>query len=222
MRMEHNFTVAAPIDAVWKALLDLERVVPCMPGASLTSFTGAEFVGTVKVRLGPIALLYKGNGKFTETDAAAHEAVIEASGKDSRGNGTASATITATLRQEGGDTAVTVLTDLNVTGKPAQFGRGLIAEVGGKIIGQFADCLSDKLGSLEEPATPVPSEESPPPSATPGLPPASAARPVRPVPAVADEINLLDTAGAPLLKRVAPPAAGLVLLLLVMRWFRRR
>lgn len=163
MRMEHNFTVAAPIDAVWKALLDLERVVPCMPGASLTSFTGAEFVGTVKVRLGPIALLYKGNGKFTETDAAAHEAVIEASGKDSRGNGTASATITATLRQEGGDTAVTVLTDLNVTGKPAQFGRGLIAEVGGKIIGQFADCLSDKLGSLEEPATPVPSEESPPP-----------------------------------------------------------
>ena len=123
---------------------------------------------------------------------------------------------------------------LNVTGKPAQFGRGLIAEVDSKIIGQFADCLSDKLDSSENapaaPATsavPGTSEESPPTSATPEPSPASAARPVRPAPTpVADEINLLGTAGAPLLKRVAPAAAGLVvvvvLLLLVMRWLRRR
>ncbi len=150
MPMEHNFSLPAPVDAVWEVLLDFERVVPCMPGATLTSFTGAEFAGTVKVRLGPIALLYKGNGRFTETDVAAHKAVIKASGNDARGNGAASATITTTLREEGGGTAVTVLTDLNVTGYPALFGRGLIAEVGGKIIGQFADCLSDKLGSSED------------------------------------------------------------------------
>ncbi|MDQ3154536.1 MAG: SRPBCC domain-containing protein [Actinomycetota bacterium] len=223
MQMEHDFTVSAPVDAVWVTLLDLEQVVPCMPGAALTSHTDEEFAGTVKVRLGPISLQYKGTGKFTETDASAHKAVIEASGRDARGNGTASATVTASLREQGGGTAVTVMTDLRVTGKPAQFGRGLISEVGGKIIGQFADCLAGKLGNDDEgPATPAESE-NPTPDPTPPVQAAAAPRPLRPASApVADEINLLDAAGGSVLKRVAPVAGGLLLLLLMVRWFRHR
>ncbi len=214
MQMEHNFTVPAPVDTVWEALLDLERVVPCMPGATLTSHTGEEFAGTVKVRLGPISLQYKGNGKFTEIDVSARMAVIEASGRDARGNGTASATVVASMREDGGDTAVTVVTDLSVTGKPAQFGRGMISEVGSKIISQFADCLAGSLGyDGEEPAAATPAAAVPP----------AAVRPVRPLPApVTDEINLLDAAGGSVLKRMAPAAGGLLLLLLVVRWSRNR
>lgn len=243
MEMEHKFTVPAPIDTVWEALLDLENVVPCMPGATLTSFTGEEFEGTVKVRLGPISLLYKGSGKFASKDPAAHKAVIEAAGKDSRGNGTANATVTASMAEQGGETAVTVVTDLAITGKPAQFGRGMIAEVGGKIIGKFADCLAGKLdssqqeapagaassaapsGGAAEPASASQAStgQAPPAgSTTPGAPPAAAARPVRPVPASVDsEIDLLDAAGASVVKRVAPVVAGVLLLLLIIRWMRR-
>ncbi len=261
MEMEHNFTVPAPVDTVWEALLDLERVVPCMPGATLTSHEGDEFAGTVKVRLGPISLQYKGSGRFTEKDAAARRAVIEASGKDARGNGTASATVTARLAENGPDTAVTVVTDLSVTGKPAQFGRGMISEVGGKIIGQFADCLSDRLGTSEQaaPATPaaseepvaqrdtwqpaVPAETTPGQAATAGqaTPTQPTGAPSKPAPTqpvgsapaqpvgsappaapVSDEINLLDSAGAPVLKRVAPVAGGLLALFVVLRRMRRR
>lgn len=236
MQMEHNFIVPAPVGAVWDALLDLERVVPCLPGASLTSFTGEEFAGTVQVRLGPISLRYQGSGKLTETDARAHRVVVEASGKDSRGNGTASATVTASLREEDEGTAVTVVTDLTVTGKPAQFGRGLISEVGGKIIGQFADCLAGALDSSQgAPAGPAESEEppvtpapgtaaaAPAGSTTPGQHAAAAASPLRTVPAPAsEEIDLLDAAGGSVLKRVAPVAGGLLVLLLLVRRFRRR
>lgn len=229
MELEHQFTVPAPVDVVWKALLDPELVAPCMPGATITSASGDEFAGTVKVRLGPIALQYKGSGKFTEADESAHRAVIEASGKDARGNGTASATVTATLTGNGEATHVTVVTDLSVTGKPAQFGRGLLSEVGGKIIGQFADCLAGKLGPQQEPAAPEgESTDSGRPAdaetdrSTNGATHAAPAA-VRPVSTpVADEINLLDTAGAPLVKRLAPVVVGLIVLFIVVRWLRRR
>lgn len=145
MQLEHQFTVPAPQEIVWKALIDPERVAPCMPGATLASVEGSRFAGTVKVKLGPISLLYKGSGEFVETDEQAGKVVIKASGKDSRGNGTASATVTVSLTNEGSSTSATVLTDLSITGKPAQFGRGMISEVGGKILDTFAGCLSGKL-----------------------------------------------------------------------------
>lgn len=145
MQLEHQFTVPASQEIVWKALIDPERVAPCMPGATLASVEGSRFAGTVKVKLGPISLLYKGSGEFVETDEKAGKVVIKASGKDSRGNGTASATVTVSLTNEGSSTSATVLTDLSITGKPAQFGRGMISEVGGKILDTFAGCLSGKL-----------------------------------------------------------------------------
>jgi carbon monoxide dehydrogenase subunit G len=158
VRLDHEFTVPAPIGEVWQAVVDPERVAPCMPGATLTKVEGDKFSGTVKVKLGPISLLYKGNGEFLEKDEAAHKVTIKASGKDSRGAGTAAATVTLTLTEADGGTHGAVATDLAITGKPAQFGRGLISEVGGKILDTFAGCLSGKLAPevSEKPAAAQP------------------------------------------------------------------
>jgi carbon monoxide dehydrogenase subunit G len=145
VQLENSFTVPLPIDDAWKVLLDVERIAPCMPGAALDSVTGDDFTGRVKVKLGPIALTYAGKGSFVEKDEAAHRAVIDAKGKDQRGNGTAAATITAKLAEEGSVTRVDVLTDLNITGRPAQFGRGVMTDVGNKLLGQFADKLAAQL-----------------------------------------------------------------------------
>ncbi|HEY2762435.1 MAG TPA: SRPBCC family protein [Pseudonocardiaceae bacterium] len=147
MTLEHTVTIAAPVDPVWRALLDPQRVAPCFPGATLTSADGNEFAGTVKVRLGPISLQYNGSGRFTETDDQAHRAVIDASGSASGGQGTAAASVVATLSEGGGGTAVVVATQLTITGKPAQFGRGMLEDVGKQMIGQFADNLAAKLGA---------------------------------------------------------------------------
>ena len=130
-----------------------------MPGAALDTVDGDDFTGTVKVKLGPIGLTYKGKASFVEKDEAAHRAVIDAQGRDARGNGTATAKVTATLTEQGGETKVDVVTDLDITGKPAQFGRGVMVDVGNKLIGQFADCLAGKLsgGGDAEPAERRPS-----------------------------------------------------------------
>lgn len=149
MRMEHQFTVPVPVEVAWSALTDPQRVAPCMPGATLTRAEGNEFAGSVKVKLGPVSLLYKGSGSFTDINAEARRAVIDASGKDARGNGTAAATVTAELTSEGSGTVVQVSTDLKVTGRPAQLGRGMISDVAGKIIDQFADCLAQTLTAGE-------------------------------------------------------------------------
>jgi carbon monoxide dehydrogenase subunit G len=231
MKLEHEFTVAAPIDTVWQALLDPERVAPCFPGATITTASGDEFSGLVKVRLGPISLQYRGSGRFTGTDEAAHRTTIEASGTAAGGQGTAAAKVHASLAENGQGTTVSVITDLTITGKPAQFGRGLIEDVGKKIIGQFADCLSTKLGLAQEPepaAAPPPATPTPPAPAPPTSP--SAARPVPAQPApprlvpppVTDEIDLLDAAGGAVAKRVVPAATGLVVLALFFRWLGRR
>ncbi|MEV4138081.1 SRPBCC family protein [Dactylosporangium sp. NPDC049742] len=148
MLLEHSFTVPVPASQAWDVLLDIERIAPCMPGAALTSFEGDDFAGTVKVKLGPVSLTFKGKGRFVERDEAAHRVVLTASGADSRGGGTASARVTAQLHEAGdGGTRVEVATDLDVTGKAAQFGRGLIGDVSAKLIGQFADCLAGKLAA---------------------------------------------------------------------------
>jgi carbon monoxide dehydrogenase subunit G len=146
VQLENSFTVPVPVDEAWRVLLDIERIAPCMPGAALDSVSGDDFTGRVKVKLGPINLTYQGKASFIEKDEAAHKAVIDARGKDQRGNGTAAAVVTAKLQAEGSITRVDVLTDLNITGRPAQFGRGVMTDVGNKLLGQFADKLAAQLG----------------------------------------------------------------------------
>jgi carbon monoxide dehydrogenase subunit G len=153
VNLEHSFTVPVGVDEAWKILLDVERVAPCMPGATLESVDGDDFTGNVKVKLGAINLTYKGKASFVEKDEAAHRAVIDARGRDSRGNGTAAAKVTTSLTDEGGSTKVLVNTDLDITGKVAQFGRGVMVDVGNKLIGQFADCLARTITSGNETAS---------------------------------------------------------------------
>jgi carbon monoxide dehydrogenase subunit G len=154
MQLENSFTVPVDIDTVYDALNDPEKVTPCFPGAALTSQDGDDFTGTVKVKLGPISMTYKGKGTFVERDRTNHKVVVDAQGRDSRGNGTASAKATLTMKDAGGGkTAVTVLTEMQVTGKPAQFGRGVMADVGDKILGQFASCLADEFADAPAPAS---------------------------------------------------------------------
>jgi len=147
VKLENEFTVPVDIDTVFDALNDPEKVTPCFPGATLDSRDGDDFTGTVKVKLGPISMTYKGKGTFIERDKTNHKVVVDAQGRDSRGNGTASAKATLTMSDDGGKTKVNVLTEMQVTGKPAQFGRGVMADVGDKILGQFAACLADEFGS---------------------------------------------------------------------------
>jgi len=243
VKLEHSFIVPADLDTVWQAVLDPERVAPCMPGATLTEVDGDAFKGSVKVKLGPISLLYKGSGEFLSKDEDSRTVVIKAAGKDSRGNGTAAATVTVTLTADG-DAATNgaVVTDLSITGKPAQFGRGLISEVGGKILDTFATCLASKLAPAEEP--PALSVVKAPPAETaaakavgsaaaepieealPGRPKAGEATATATKPRLAaapepeaEAIDLLSFAGPSVLKRVAPLAviAAVILVLITLR-----
>jgi carbon monoxide dehydrogenase subunit G len=158
MELEHSFTVPVPEERAWEVLLDVERVAPCMPGASLDSVEGDVITGRIKVKVGPIAMTYAGTARFTERDPDAHVITLEASGKETRGAGTASATVRSVLESHNGSTHVVVHTTLNVTGRPAQFGRGVMAEVGGKLIGIFASNLAGMLAA-EQAAEPAPQGE---------------------------------------------------------------
>jgi len=216
MKLEHTFTVPVGVEQAWRVLLDIERVAPCMPGAVLDSVDGDSFTGRVKIKLGPVNLTYKGAASFIEKDPAAHRVVLDANGKDARGNGTAAAKVTATLVEEGESTRVDVVTDLNITGKPAQFGRGVMVDVGNKLIGQFASCLEGKINAGPEPAVApagdapgpdtveqqaVPVEDdraAPPESARAGAPPAPGPAPAPPAPA--------DSAAPPAPREVHPPS----------------
>jgi uncharacterized protein len=147
VELTHTFTVPAPVAETWAAFEDIRSVAECFPGATVTSVEGDGFSGACKVKLGPIALTYNGSGRFVEKDESAHRFVVDAKGKDKRGNGTAGATVTATFTAAGDATDVSVLTDLAITGKPAQFGRGMIQDVSDKLLQQFVDCLQRKVGS---------------------------------------------------------------------------
>ena len=147
MELEHSFTVPVPEERAWEVLMDVNRVAPCMPGATLDSVEGDDIKGRIKVKVGPIAMTYAGTAHITERDAQAHVITMEASGKETRGAGTASATVRSTLQEQGAQTHVVVNTTLNVTGRPAQFGRGVMAEVGGKLIGIFASNLAEMLAA---------------------------------------------------------------------------
>lgn len=150
MELEHTFTVPVGVKQAWDVLLDLPRIAPCMPGATLTEHDDEGFAGTIKVKLGPINLTYRGTGRFVERDEEARRVVLEASGRDTRSAGTASATIRATLNPDGEErTEVRVHTDLSITGRPAQFGRGVLADVSTRLIGEFAGCLASTLSASE-------------------------------------------------------------------------
>jgi uncharacterized protein len=157
VELTHHFTVPAPLDQTWAAFNDIESVAGCFPGATVTSVEGDDFTGSCKVKLGPVALVYAGSGTFLDKDESAHRFAIEAKGKDKRGNGTAGATVTATMTDAGGNaTDVSVFTDLHVTGKPAQFGRGVMQDVSDRLLQQFATCLESRLGGTPTPTAAAP------------------------------------------------------------------
>jgi len=217
MELEHRFTVPASVDETWAMFNDLEKVTPCFPGAALTSVDGDDFAGTVKVKLGPVSLQYSGTGTFVERDEDTHTARFEAKGKDKRGNGTAAAKVRAVLEPDGAGTAVAVSTDLAVTGKPAQFGRGLMQDVSDKLLDRFVDCLTEKLTAEPEvePAQPPPAQ--PPPEAE---PPPATARTEAPASQVA--LDLGSTLLPVLAKRYGPPALGLLVIVWALRRLLRR
>jgi len=222
MDLTHSFTVPTSVDDAWELFMDLEKVGGCFPGATVTEVNDDGFSGTVKVKLGPIALVYSGSGSFIERDDAAHRAVISAKGKDKRGNGTAGATVTIELTPDGTGARADVVTDLAVTGKPAQFGRGVMQDVSDKLLQAFVACIEKQLGGVDdaaEPASAAPTPEAPTSApAVPAAPPAVPAAPVavspprRVAPMVEDDDALdLGSAVMPvLIKRYAGYAAAAV------------
>jgi uncharacterized protein len=200
VELVNEFRVPVSPDAAWKVLTDVERVAPCIPGAQLLSVDGDDFTGAVKVKVGPITVSYQGEASFQQKDEAAQRVVIRANGKETRGNGNAAALVTAQLKDEGDATSVLITTDLTISGKAAQFGRGVLADVAGNLIAQFAKRLeADVRGG----------------AAVSGQPPtAGNDAPAAKLAAVGesqqeDSVDLLKVAALPMAKRAAPVVAGL-------------
>ena len=235
MELTNDFRVALPVEQAWLILTDLERIAPCMPGAQLQEVEGDEYRGVVKIKVGPITAQYKGAATFTSLDELGHVAVLRAEGRETRGQGNANATITATLAPDGDGTAVSVVTDLQITGRVAQFGRGVLADVSAKLLGQFVDCLektvlieapsaalevepvevdlADPMEAFEpEPVEPdlIPDEPEP---TVPGVRTIDSPEPVA--------VDLLDAAGSPIVKRVGPIVAVVAIVWLLKKLFGR-
>ena len=275
MELTNEFVVPVGVDEAWKLLTDVELIAPCMPGAQLQEIDGEEYRGVVKVKVGPITAQYKGKATFVEKDDAAHKAVLRAEGRDTRGQGNANATITATLEPADDGTRVKVVTDLSITGRAAQFGRGVMADVSTKLLGQFVDCLeknvlggkaaveaapvaeeivAEEIVAEETAAEEAPAEVGATRSAAAG---AAASAPVtrepggasdaalavgfstsngstsaEPAPTVssgprqvmsrpAEPVDLLGTAGSPVIKRLLPAVIGALVAFLIGRRLRR-
>ena len=230
MELSNEFTVDAPVDQAWSVLTDLERIAPCMPGAQLTEVEGDEYRGNIRIKVGPITAQYRGAATFVSRDDAAHTAVLKAEGRDTRGQGNASATITATLVPAGSGTKVTVATDLTITGKVAQMGRGVLADVSAKLLDQFVDSLERDVLAGAAPQAPAPTGDAPQapapsgdaPQATADAPPAAPSA-VRKIDSPeAKPIDLLSTTGAPMVKRVGPVVGVLVVVLWLLRRRKKR
>src|SRR5215211_906825 len=229
MKLENEFTVDTSIDEAWKALNDLERVTPCLPGAQLTAEVGDEYEGTMTVKMGPVTQKYNGTVKIEDADESAHRAVIRADGKDARGQGTASATITSTLTEEDGGTKVHVETDMHLTGRAAQFGRGVQQEVATKLINQFAECLEKEIMGENTREEPEPTEEPEEAVSANGSGEETKGeeeeKPQRRVIQQDHDVEPLDLGEASreaVLKRVISLAAGLSALIVVIWLVRRR
>jgi uncharacterized protein len=209
MKLENEFRVDVPVEEAWRVLLDVERIAPCMPGAQLQEIEGDEYRGIVKVKVGPITAQYKGVARITETDESNRRAVIRAEGRDTRGQGNASATVTATLQPDGAGTRVRIDSDVTITGKVSQFGRGVIADVSAKLLDQFVASLErDVLSGSADP----PQSQSPPPSNE----DAASSGPRTIDSPDAAPVDLLRAAGAPVLKRLIPVAAAVILIVVVV------
>ncbi len=237
MELTNEFHVPIGIERAWAVLTDVELIAPCMPGAALEEIEGDEYRGGVKIKVGPITAQYKGKATFLERDAVNKKAVLRAEGRDTKGQGNANATITAQLKESGTGTDVTVTTDLTVTGRVAQFGRGVLADVSAKLLNQFVDCLEHNVLAKPETviadvaaasatAAPVAAAATAADAAASVTDAAPAAEPVKPaVRKISYEptkpVDLLDAAGSPVLKRAAPAAAAVLLLLWLIRKWRQ-
>lgn len=247
MELHNRFLVPVPVAQAWDVLTDLERIAPCMPGAQLQGVEGDDYRGTVKVKVGPITSQYRGVARFVERDDTAHRAILRAEGSDTRGQGSASATITATLSPEGDRTAVEIVTELSITGKVAQFGRGVLADVSGRLLDQFAQQLERDVlrGGEVAPSDASTEAVGSPGSSSPGSSSADgpAARSVSEsgprsngsaeggsvgtafrsiAPRDVEPVDLLGAAGPTVAKRVLPLVGALVAALVVGWWVRRR
>ena len=242
MELTNEFHVKVPVERAWAVLTDIETIAPCMPGAALEEIEGDEYRGGVKIKVGPITAQYKGKATFLSKDDANHIAVLKAEGRDTKGQGNASATITATLKSAGSGTDVVVSTELTITGKVAQFGRGVLADVSAKILNQFVNCLEHDVlatpeetvasvaaasAAVDEPAAPtIPAPTIPAPTIPAPTIPApmtdDATEPIKPAVRKieykpTEPVDLLGTAGAPVVKRAAPAVAILFLLVWLLR-----
>lgn len=251
MELTNDFRVALPVEKAWAVLTDLERIAPCMPGAQLQEIEGDEHRGVVKIKVGPITAQYKGKAVFVERDDETHVAVLRAEGRETRGQGNANATITAALVADGDGTAVSIITDLTVTGRVAQFGRGVLADVSAKLLDQFVESLestvlvdeADTDTNADEPAaaTAEDADDAPADSAVDATDsaadaPAAAVDAPEPDDAQAltspairridspepEPVNLLEAAGSPVGKRVGPILAVIAVLWLLKKLFSRR
>jgi uncharacterized protein len=216
MKLDNEFTVGVPIEQAWAVLTDLELIAPCMPGAQLTGVNDDVYTGKVKIKVGPVTAEYTGTARFTEKDQASYRAVIDARGRDSRGNGNANAVISAQLQPAAAGTQVNVSTDLTIAGRIAQFGSGMIKEVSARLLGQFTDCLEGKLAAGEAAPAGQPAEE--PAAGSNGslvagtetqaaAPAAEAATPA---------LDLMTVAGGAIYKRLVPLVVGVIVLAVII------
>lgn len=232
MELDNEFVVSVPVAEAWSVLTDLERIAPCLPGAKLEEVEGEEYRGTVKVKVGPITAQYKGTARLGELDEAGGRIVLHADGRESRGQGNASAVVTATLVAEGQGTRVNVSTDLNITGKVAQMGRGVLADVSAKLMDAFAEALEADLSSRATVSPQAGEPDATVPVATvvdlstrahaAEQPGDQNAGPRRIESAEPEPIDLTSVAGTPVLKRIAPVLAGVATVLWLCRRRRRR
>ncbi|SPM29214.1 SRPBCC family protein [Mycobacterium terramassiliense] len=213
MKIANQFTVSAPIEQAWDVLCDLEQVIPLMPGAQLTGHEGDDYLGKVKVKVGPVTSEFSGKVRFVELDRDQHRAVIDGNGKESRGTGNAAATVTAQLHEDGGRTSVTVDTDLKIVGKLAQFGSGMLQQVSEKLLGQFVESLEAELAAKNGQTSGAAAGPAPTTTESAAGPRHAAAEP--------EPIDLLDLAGGDQLKKYGAAAAA-VLAVLVLIWVLRR
>jgi uncharacterized protein len=218
MDLQNSFVVPSDIDMAWTTLQDVEGLAPCMPGATLGTHDGDDFTGSVKVRLGPVTMVFAGQARFVSKDEATRTVVIEGSGKETKGTGTAKGIVTAVLVSEAPDrTRVDVATEITITGKAAQFGRGVMQDVAARIIDQFAENLAAMMSAPAAAALEAAEVAAGAGEARPAAP-----APAAPLPHHEEAIDLLGTAGAPVLKRALPVVVGLVIVIGVIIWIARR
>lgn len=223
MILDNEFRVSVPIERAWEVLTDIPLITPCLPGAELTGHDGDEYSGKIKIKVGPVTSHYAGKALLTVRDEATRHVEIQADGRDSKGSGNASATITADMSEDGDGTKVTIHTDLKISGKVAQFGKGMIAEVSGKLIGQFVDCIEQRLlgdAIVDDVAAESATTSSGSSTTDPAL--GAAATKLKTAPEPVEALDLMDLAGASVYKRIAPVGAAIALLAVLLLIFKRR